>query len=433
MNNWKIATANTRGANNPEKQQDIIKWHLENQHTISIITETRLKPNTTVFLKKAHPEVLQLHTTDPNNPNGSGAAIIINRILTPHIHQITEIPGRCITIQLKFTGKITFTITGIYHQANKDKNTAHQIIKHLEGAHQHSTHSIIAGDLNEPITKPKHLLKWLSKMKYINIAKIFKQTNTPTWSNGITQSTIDFIWTSHNLAKHTNHLNIHFTSEHFETDHKAITIQVNVTSITKANHQKLNKKRQKIFNLSNLTTETWTKWQEAVSEQIIQHPNNNQSHKTLNQNWQYIHNLINIMAKKSFKQKEIPRREHRHSYEESDHFKAKKAISQFIKDPNHYHKTIQKIIKTHSTEAKEILNSPTLLQVDKAKEIRKAIRKARYTASRIKQQQQIQEVIENRATKVETNKRSTLTSVLNCHSKNIEIAHVANQNDSSTE
>ena len=51
MNNWKVATTNARDMNNPENQQDIIRWHQNNQHTISFITEIRLKSPTAQFLK----------------------------------------------------------------------------------------------------------------------------------------------------------------------------------------------------------------------------------------------------------------------------------------------------------------------------------------------------------------------------------------------
>src|SRR4051812_5705144 len=386
MNNWKIATINTRGLNNPEKQQDIIKWHQHNQHTISIIMETRLKPPTAQFLKKQHPDILQLHTTDPNNPNGLGVGIIINRLFAPHIHQITEVPGRCITIHLKFTGKITLTITGIYNQANKDKNTAHSIIKHLQHQHQHSTHSIIGGDFNEPITKPRILLKWIKKMKYINLAKILKQDQTSTWTNGIIHSTIDFIWTSHSLATHTNQFTINSSTQFFNSDHKVITTQINLTSIIQHNHSNLKRKRRKIFDLTNIEPEKWHQWQVLITNQITNHPNQNHQAKTLNQNWQYIHNLIHTTAKKAFKQKEIPRKDSRYSHEESDLYKAEKALSKFIKQSDHHISTLQSLKSTHPKELEEIIKTPKALQTEVARTTRKAIRKARYLTATIKQQ-----------------------------------------------
>ena len=121
---WKIASCNVQGMNNPAKQDDIIQWHIHHHHTISCLSETRLNQQTARFLKNKHPNTTLLHTSDPLNTNGSGAAILINRQLTPHIHSIQDIPGRCITIQLKFRNKVSITISSIYGKANWDKRIA---------------------------------------------------------------------------------------------------------------------------------------------------------------------------------------------------------------------------------------------------------------------------------------------------------------------
>ena len=42
---WKIATCNVRGANAPGKREEINKWHIQNNHTISIIIETKIQPH----------------------------------------------------------------------------------------------------------------------------------------------------------------------------------------------------------------------------------------------------------------------------------------------------------------------------------------------------------------------------------------------------
>src|SRR4051812_47397928 len=135
---WKIATCNTRGMNNPAKQEDIIKWHIQKQHTITCISETRLNETTAKWLKNQNKEVTILHTTNPDDINGSGAGIIINRTLLSHIHHIKKLPGRCLTIVLKFKHKVTITISSIYGKANCDKKITRDITKHLQQHHQHS-------------------------------------------------------------------------------------------------------------------------------------------------------------------------------------------------------------------------------------------------------------------------------------------------------
>ena len=104
--------------NHPAKQQDIINWHNTQQHTITCISKTRLNQQTATFLKHQDPYITFIYTSNPLDTNGSGTGIIINRKLTPHIHSINEVPGRCITIQLKFKHKIDITISSIYGKAN---------------------------------------------------------------------------------------------------------------------------------------------------------------------------------------------------------------------------------------------------------------------------------------------------------------------------
>src|SRR4051794_14174736 len=117
-NQWKLGTINVRGLNNQDKQDNIIEWHTSNNITISGITETRTNEITNRFLKNHYKEILIYATTDPKDINGLGTAIIIDKTLSAHIHNIQEVLGRTITLTLKFRNRITITITSIYNKAN---------------------------------------------------------------------------------------------------------------------------------------------------------------------------------------------------------------------------------------------------------------------------------------------------------------------------
>ena len=118
---WKLGTINVRGLNNQDKQDDTIEWRTSNKMTISSIIETRTNEITNRFLKNHYREVLIYTITDPKDINGSGTAILINKTLSAHIHNVQEVPGRAITLTLKFKNKVTVTITSIYNKANNDK------------------------------------------------------------------------------------------------------------------------------------------------------------------------------------------------------------------------------------------------------------------------------------------------------------------------
>ena len=79
MNNkWKIATCNVRGINVIEKLADVIEFHKENHHTITTITETRIKDDTIRAIKNKFKDIIIYGTSNSNDVNGTGTSIIIN-------------------------------------------------------------------------------------------------------------------------------------------------------------------------------------------------------------------------------------------------------------------------------------------------------------------------------------------------------------------
>ena len=91
-------------------------------------------------------------THDPNIPKGTGTGIILKKPLGDHIYKIEEKEGRLISLYMKFKGKITIQVTGIYGVASKDP-LALQTKELLNNTLNHITNNnnlhIIAGDINE--------------------------------------------------------------------------------------------------------------------------------------------------------------------------------------------------------------------------------------------------------------------------------------------
>ena len=181
--------------------------------TISSITETRTNKITNRFLKNHYREVLIYATTDPKDTNGSGTAILINKTLSAHIHNVQEVPGRAITLTLKFKNKVTVTITSIYNKANKDKRISRQIIDHLK-LNEHIENQVIMGDLNENQKSKGPILRYLEGTGNLtNIATINSQENQPTWQRGTSTSTIDYIWTTLSILTNITDFEMHSPEE----------------------------------------------------------------------------------------------------------------------------------------------------------------------------------------------------------------------------
>src|SRR5436309_2122520 len=118
MYEWKIATINVQGINLQAKRDDIIEWYWKKENTISSLTETKIPRSTADYIKKQYKDIIIFSTTDDENINSSGTSIIINSNLSTHIHQITAIPGRTITLLLKFRGRTSIAITSVYNSSS---------------------------------------------------------------------------------------------------------------------------------------------------------------------------------------------------------------------------------------------------------------------------------------------------------------------------
>src|SRR3954469_11307309 len=121
MIEWTVATCNTRGINDIKKQKDIIEWHEKTNNTISIITEIRINSITAKTIRNRFTNTLIYHSADDEKVNSSGVAIIVNKEMAAHIHKISEVAGRCITLILRFKRKVTIAITAIYNKSNNNK------------------------------------------------------------------------------------------------------------------------------------------------------------------------------------------------------------------------------------------------------------------------------------------------------------------------
>ena len=435
MNNkyWKICTCNTRGINNQDKQDDIIEWHTNQQRTITSITETRTNTITNRYLKNHYKEVTIYATTDPNDINGSGTAIIINKELNAHVQEIRDLPGRAIILILKFKKKINIAITSIYNKANKDRIISRQIIDHLKKL-DHIEHQIIMGDLNENQTKKGPITKYLANKDLINTAKLQDKDTHITWQSGNKTSTIDYIWMSHSLASKVTQFAIQNPEEWFNTDHQALEATIDIKDL-EYNQHKPRKKYRKIFNIRNTDSKNWKKWKESLLWALKNNTKNNSHNRDLNKQWSQIRNAVVKADKKHFGLKKIPKEQTAHSRRECEEYKAKKILSKIIREQNHLTTAglINRLGKTHSLEANQLLQASTTDKIPLAKTIRKAIRKARLVEAAIHRTRAIEQAIQERANAFNNNKRRTINATMERSQNNIEIDHIITNNEISTE
>ena len=374
---WKIGTCNIRGLNNQDKQDDTINWHIENHLTISSITETRTSPLTNRFLKNHYKEVLIYATTDPDDINGSGIAIIIDRALSAHIYEIQEVPGRTITLVIKFKGKVSIAITSIYNKANRDKRISRRITEHLEKLNN-IQYQIIMSDFNENQSKSGPISKFLKKKNMVNLARLEGKETENTWYSGNRVSTIDYIWTTATMAGKFTNFGIHDPEEWLDTDHRALIATMDTEELE---HRKIKprKKHRKIFNIRKARDKNWNEWKEQVLIAAQEIEKKGQQDNNLNRQWNTIRNIITKAARHHFSLKKVPKEQAIHNKRECEKYKAERTLSAIIKETNHITTLglINKLGETHAQEANSILQATPTQRIIVAKTLRKTIRKAR--------------------------------------------------------
>ena len=272
--NWKIGTLNVKGINKDEKFDDMLDWINQERLDITIVTETKLHPSNAYhnFTSK-NKKYISYWTIDPNHTKGSGVGIIINKnTLGKHTYSRSDVPGRLSQVRLKFKGKITITITGVYGPADKsDKKTKDAIIGHIKNhiKNEQNCYHIIAGDLNEdPENHSTHAI--INTILSIGLCKLTTD-NAHTWSNsnGIERQ-LDHIFVSEGLAAGEFMTDIIDLHQKIETDHHAVVTSFNAIHILASQTQARRKLRNKanhaeeILDLKHCSEEVWEYFKETL-------------------------------------------------------------------------------------------------------------------------------------------------------------------------
>src|SRR6185369_13369464 len=277
--NWKIRTLNIKGINKDEKFDDMLEWINQERLDITIITETKLHPSNAYhnFISK-NKKYISYWTIDSLHTKGSGVGIIINKnTLGKHVYSHLDIPGRLLQVRLKFKGKITVVITGIYGPADKsDKKTKNAIIGQIKNhiKNEQNCYHIIAGDLNEdPDNHSTHTM-----IDTILGLGLFKLTtyDAPTWSNsGGIERQLDHVFVSEGLATGdytTDTINLH---QIIETDYKAVVTFFKAIHILASQTQAKRRLRNKdnhteeILDLKHCSEEVWEYFKETLDQDFI--------------------------------------------------------------------------------------------------------------------------------------------------------------------
>ncbi|KAG9301930.1 hypothetical protein G9A89_020974 [Geosiphon pyriformis] len=130
---------------------DVVCWHVSSGNMVSFITETKLRFSSGPWIKDKFDGVQIFSSGLDKSFMGAGVAIVMNTSLARHVSKVEEIPGRVISVQLLFKGKLSVTVLGLYAGASSGARfgQASEVNTLIAKAVNSSNFVILGGDLNE--------------------------------------------------------------------------------------------------------------------------------------------------------------------------------------------------------------------------------------------------------------------------------------------
>ena len=264
-----ITTVNVKGINDPEKMDQAIKWTIDNEIDILLLSETKINLQNASFNfkhtlqanfdfnpKTPHSApLLAIWSHNENHPRGNGIGMILNaETIGNHFFKKSELPGRCLSIFTKHSNKQTIVITCIYGPADKDRQTKKDIVSFIKKLPRGDNIShIIGGDLNEA---PNHthtpIHNALTEMNLVNTHWISKTPHKHTFRHPThdTNSQIDHLFISSQLLPREQEVLEHDIAEYFITDHTPVSAKIWPQFITTKRLSKPKLPSETLFNTS---------------------------------------------------------------------------------------------------------------------------------------------------------------------------------------
>ncbi|KAG9294505.1 hypothetical protein G9A89_009352 [Geosiphon pyriformis] len=230
---WKIAMCNVYGMNNLAKQDNVIHWHKDIDNLISIFTESKLK-------EKIHPWIVnrfdgvQVFTSGLDSGYlSAGVAVVINNSLVKHICKVSKVPGQLISIRLLFRNKLLVSILGLYAGASSviRFSQAGNINSLIAKAVNNLFFIILGGDFNKNRSHKCASYKKCFDLNLVNSLNGSPVAKALTWSNSCgVLKTINYLFIFSNLINTIVNCNVVDVMDHFDTDHKTVSVSVDLAS-----------------------------------------------------------------------------------------------------------------------------------------------------------------------------------------------------------
>ncbi|KAG9288321.1 hypothetical protein G9A89_021352 [Geosiphon pyriformis] len=260
--------------NNLTKQEDIIRWHKEINNLVTIITEMKLRSRVCLWIANKFDGVRVFTSGLDSGHLGAGVAVIMDVSLACYVCKISEVPGRLLSIKLLFKGKLSVLILGLYAGASLVVwfFQAGEINSLIAKAVNESSFIILGGDFNEDSSHKCASFKRCFDLGLVNFLVDSLAAKMPTWENsrGV-KKTIDYVFVSSSLVNAIVHREVLNVSEHFDTDHQAVSVDLGLGGLLdtclNSLRKQANKDRWK-FDIKSASKAKWLEFRDASAANV---------------------------------------------------------------------------------------------------------------------------------------------------------------------
>ncbi|KAG9292549.1 hypothetical protein G9A89_006920 [Geosiphon pyriformis] len=236
---WKIGTVNVRGLNNLGKAEEVLCWIIEEQFDFVIVTETKITPTKKKGVFFGSNEYHAFWKSSTEKQIGTGVGILVKKCWIHHVETIKEFHERLLYLGLKFRGRVSVYIIGLYMPASKlptERAVAKEIRKLLGDIVQNKEIIIVVGNLNEDLlsksleetyaTNKAKVCPTVATLQHMNLIDTYgayaTNNSKKTWaSNGI-QRKLNYVFTNAVTASLVTNIGVIDVNESFSTDYKAV-------------------------------------------------------------------------------------------------------------------------------------------------------------------------------------------------------------------
>ncbi|KAG9299403.1 hypothetical protein G9A89_014052 [Geosiphon pyriformis] len=158
---------------------------------------------------------------------GAGVVVVMNSSLARHVYKISEVPGQLLSIKLLFRNKLLVSILGLYVGASLAVRFSQtgEVNSLIAKAVNEFSFVVLGGNFNKDGSHKCASFKKCLDLDLVNSLTGSPALKLPTWANskGV-MKTIDYVFVSLNLIDVIVNHEILDVSEHFNTDHQAVSM-----------------------------------------------------------------------------------------------------------------------------------------------------------------------------------------------------------------